>query len=277
MATLIDEMELDEDTMPVFGEMDEGAPVVAAQPQPPKMSHKEATVICYTTLLMDGMELNVTLRQGVMPDDIDSVLDAALYLQSRVLDKKGLFVIKQQPMFIETDEQKVTVGLRTVPKLYDNSGNGNSGKPAEPAQPKSNYPDPTPDGPFAPGQGAAPQAAQATAKPSNLVTFGVERIEWASMMPSKSKAGQFTTTFRVYDDKGYYHKFGVVCYPEALQKAGFDIGGATAGWVLNLAGQGWVAHCFPSDKLNQYGEPWPNKVAYFAKAQSEGTVYPEPF
>lgn len=263
METLIDEME--EETMPLFGSVPMKDEIVV---QHPKQAHKEATVICYTTLLMDGMELNVTLRQGVMPDDIDSVLDAALYLQSRVLEKKGLFVIKQQPMFIETDEQKVMVGLRTVPKLYDNSGNGNSGKLAEPAQPKSNYPDPTPDGPFAPGQGAAPQPQQTAPKQgSNLVTFEVDHIIWASMMPSKKYPGQFTTTFRVYDTKGFYNQYGVVCYPEALQKSGFDIGGATAGWTLNLAGQGWFAHCFPSKELNKYGEYWPDKVAYFAQAQ----------
>lgn len=264
METLIDEM--DEETMPLFGSVPMKDEIVV---QHPKQTHKEATVICYTTLLMDGMELSVTLRQGVMPDDIDSVLDAALYLQGRVLDKKGLFVIKQQPMFIETDEQKVTVGLRTVPKLYDNTGNGNSGKPVEPAQPKSNYPDPTPDGPFAPGQGAAPQPQQTAPKQgSDLITFGVERVEWASMAPSKSKVGQFTTTFRVYDDKGHFQMYGVPCYPEALQKAGFDIGGATAGWVLNLAGQGWTAHCFPSENLNKYGEYSPKKVAFFTQSKS---------
>lgn len=230
-----------------------------AQPR----EHSEATVLAFTTVLVGHIPVNITVREGWTEEAIDSMFSAMDYVGKLVDLRNGLVVTSNQYSTIDTDKEGYVIGMRSIPKVYENGP-----RQAQPTEPVNS--------PFAPGEGVsnapaqapqqrmqqAPQQAQGK---SDLIVFEVDRVEWASMMPSKSKPGQFTTTFRVYDTKGYYKNFGVVCYPEALQKAGFDIGGATGGWLLNLAGQGWSAHCFPSDKINQYGEHWPNKVAYFAQ------------
>ena len=116
-----------------------------------------------------------------------------------------------------------------------------------------------------PAEAAQPPQAAATKAASDLIVFPVDNIQWAGTAASKSKPGEFLTTFRVHG--GPFQKFGVVCYPEALQKAGFDIGGAGAGWGLNLEGQGWSAHALPGENTNAYGNPSPKKVLYFSKAE----------
>lgn len=229
--------------------------------------HREATVLAFTTVLVGNKPVNITLRAGWTEAEIDSIFEGMEYIGKLVDLRNGLFVTSNQYSYIETDEEDYVTGMRKIPATYDNA----PAKQAQPTEPVNSPFAPGDDAPHTPAQPAkqyqqpAPQQGQGK---SDLIVFEVDRVEWASMMPSKSKPGQFTTTFRAYDAKGYYKNFGVVCYPEALQKAGFDIGGATGGWTLNLAGQGWFAHCFPSDKINQYGEHWPNKVAYFTQEQA---------
>lgn len=223
--------------------------------------HHEATVLAFTTVLVGDKPLNITIRQGWTTDEIDSIFDGLDYIGKVVDLRCGVFVTSNQYSTIEVNENGYVTGMRKIPTVYENGP-----KLAQSSEPVNS--------PFAPGDDAPvetkAQAPQQTApkQGSDLITFGVERVEWASMAPSKSKVGQFTTTFRVYDDKGHFQMYGVPCYPEALQKAGFDIGGATAGWVLNLAGQGWTAHCFPSENLNKYGEYSPKKVAFFTQNKS---------
>lgn len=235
--------------------------------------HREATVLAFTTFVIGNMPVNITIREGWTESEIDSIFDGMDYINKLVDLRNGLVVTSNQYSTIETDGDGYVTGMRKIQTVYDNGP-----KQAQPSEPVNS--------PFAPGDDApvensaqAPQqrTQQAPQQAQDKIAFVVDRVEWASMAPSKSKPGQFTTTFRVYDDKGHYSMYGVPCYPEALQKAGFDIGGATGGWVLNLAGQGWVAYCFPSENLNKYGGYSPKKVAYFAKGQPEGTTQQNPF
>lgn len=231
--------------------------------------HSEATVLAFTTVLVGNMPVNITVRQGWTEAEIDSIFDGMDYINKLVDLRNGLIVTSNQYSTIEVDGDGYVTGMRKIQTVYE------SGQKSTPTEPVNS--------PFAPGDDApvenraqAPQQ-QAPQQAQDKIAFVVDRVEWASMAPSKSKPGQFTTTFRVYDDKGHYNMYGVPCYPEALQKAGFDIGGATGGWVLNLAGQGWVAYCFPSENLNKYGGYSPKKVAYFAKGQPESATQQNPF
>lgn len=213
--------------------------------------HREATVLAFTTVLVGNKPVNITLRAGWTEAEIDSIFDGMDYIGKLVDLRNGLFVTSNQYSWIKTDEEDYIEGLQKIPTVYENGP-----KQAQPSEPVNSPFAPGDDAPHTPAQPkqyaqSAPQQAQATVQ-GNLIEFPVDRIEWAAL----SSTGN--TTFKAYG--GIYQKFGVVCYSEALQKAQLIKGGEGPGWVLNLEGKGYVAHCAVGENGTS-----PKKVLYFSK------------
>lgn len=215
--------------------------------------HREATVLGFTTVLVGNKPLNITIRAGWTEKEIDSIFEGMDYIGKLVDQRNGLFVTSNQYSWVETDEEDYVVGMHKVPTVYE-KGEAKQAQPSEPV-----------NSPFAPGDDAPSQPVKQYTQPAtqqtqtagqgSYIEFPVDRIEWAAL------SGTGNTTFRVFG--GPYKKFGVVCYTEALQKAQLIKGGEGPGWVIDLEGKGYVAHC----SIGENGTS-PKKVVFFSQEKA---------
>ncbi len=216
--------------------------------------HREATVLAFTTVLVGNKPVNITLRAGWTEAEIDSIFEGMDYIGKLVDLRNGLFVTSNQYSWIKTDEEDYIEGMQKIPTVYESGP-----VKAAPSEPVNSPFAPGDDAPHTPTQAVkqytqpAPQQAQETGQ-NSLIEFPVDRIEWAAL----SSTGN--TTFKAYG--GIYQKFGVVCYSEALQKAQLIKGGEGPGWVFNLEGKGYVAHCAVGENGTS-----PKKVVFFSKVE----------
>lgn len=186
--------------------------------------HREARALAFTSFLVNGVEINLTMREGATAD----------------LTKNLLLELGQVTKWLKND-------LHAVPCLSRNAQDGlaaerarsNGKKPSSPITPENGY-DPVdeaeePEGqlpakaaslrpsrqPAAPANGkAAPTpAANGRARPADAaparLTFQTDRLV------GETKGGK--TYWKLAGGK--FAKFGVRVWPEVLEAAGFDIDG----------------------------------------------------